>query len=302
VGAAILGARGWAAWQVGPCSAPTTAPVLRFVDVGQGSSLLVDGGGEDIFVVDSGPSRGAEALLAAFEATGIREVGLWLHTHFDADHVGGVTRVLAGVDGIPGTRDDITVGTAWDRGVDALPPTEVVAAYFASPIASRRVAPAVGTIWRGEDLEVRTLQVAADPPLAGENARGLAACVEVAGLRLLVLGDLPAAQAEAVAGTCADVDVLWVSHHGSADGISLELLEIASPSLAVISAGEDNPYCHPTPLATALLADVPTLVTGVAATDPAATCGDLAVRWQPAHRWLGGDVCVWATAPGPRPR
>jgi len=43
-----------------------------------------------------------------------------------------------------------------------------------------------------------------------------------------------------------EVDILKVSHHGSKDGTSEELLEILKPKLAVISVGAKNKFGHPT--------------------------------------------------------
>ncbi|HEX5712113.1 MAG TPA: hypothetical protein VFX85_02230, partial [Solirubrobacterales bacterium] len=42
------------------------------------------------------------------------------------------------------------------------------------------------------------------------------------------------------------VDVLKVAHHGSDDAGLAALLERTRPGLAVISAGDGNPYGHPT--------------------------------------------------------
>jgi len=43
-----------------------------------------------------------------------------------------------------------------------------------------------------------------------------------------------------------EVDILKVSHHGSKDGSSEELLEVLKPKMAVISVGTKNRFGHPT--------------------------------------------------------
>jgi competence protein ComEC len=46
-----------------------------------------------------------------------------------------------------------------------------------------------------------------------------------------------------------------VAHHGSDDPGLPAQLETTDPGLAVISAGEDNPFGHPTPATLAAIAD-----------------------------------------------
>jgi competence protein ComEC len=55
------------------------------------------------------------------------------------------------------------------------------------------------------------------------------------------------AEAEAVPMDPGPLDVLKVSHHGSADAGLAGLLDRTVPRLAVISVGADNPYGHPDP-------------------------------------------------------
>ena len=65
--------------------------------------------GDVAVVIDSGPPGAAEALLAALDAHGIARIDLWIHTHFDADHLGGILRAVDGIDGIAGTEDSARV-------------------------------------------------------------------------------------------------------------------------------------------------------------------------------------------------
>jgi competence protein ComEC len=44
-----------------------------------------------------------------------------------------------------------------------------------------------------------------------------------------------------------DADVLQVGHHGAATSSTPEFLAAVTPIAAVVSAGEGNPYGHPSP-------------------------------------------------------
>ena len=42
-----------------------------------------------------------------------------------------------------------------------------------------------------------------------------------------------------------DLEILVVGHHGAKTSASLELLSVTTPDIAVISAGKNNNYGHP---------------------------------------------------------
>lgn len=273
-----------------PGSAPPAGPGLRFVDVGQGAALLVVGGEGHAVVIDAGPPGASEALLHALAQHEIAAIDLWIFTHFDNDHVGGFGRAIGGLDNLAGTADDLEIGERWDRGLEGAPDTPAVAAYR-DAAAPRRTAVA-GDRWQALDLEVLVVPAGAAPERAAENARGIALCVEVAGVRALVPGDLPAEQVAAAAGACGPVDVLWASHHGSRTGISQEVLARADPALVVVSAGDDNQYCHPHADVLDLLHPRAVWLTGLAGASPQGACPGLGARWGPKHRLAGADVWV----------
>jgi beta-lactamase superfamily II metal-dependent hydrolase len=61
------------------------------------------------------------------------------------------------------------------------------------------------------------------------------------------MGDAEVETEESILQSGLDVggDVLKVGHHGSRTATTDDFLTAVSPSIAIISAGEDNPYGHP---------------------------------------------------------
>ena len=266
------------------------APGLRLIDVGQGSALLVIGDGAAV-LLDSGPSGAAEAILAAIELHRIEAIDLWVHTHFDADHLGGATRVLAGRDGVAGTDDDLEVGEFWDRGFDDVPSTATFAAYAAA-VEGRRRAVVSGERWTRGGISV---EVVAGPAAAGgENERGIALRIDVMGVTVLAPGDLPPSALGELAR--APVDILWASHHGARDATTPDLLAALDPRLVVVTAGLDNPYCHPSARVVAWLGARPAWFTGAAGLAPDGPCEPLASHLGEAHAVVGGDLWIAADA------
>jgi competence protein ComEC len=170
-------------------------------------------------------------------------------THFHADHVAGLAGVLRGRD----------VGQIETSGFEE-PPDQVA---FVRREAARRGVPVVravaGERRRAGPLDWQVLWPPPDPAPTpdGPNDASVTLLVRVAGLTLLLLGDLEPPAQRALLRTPAGVrlppvDVLKVAHHGSAYQ-DPELLRRAAPRVALISAGRDNPYGHPAPSTLAAL-------------------------------------------------
>lgn len=291
------GATGWKIWALAiaggilwggaPQAADGRPQALHFVDVGQGAALVAVGR-ESAVVIDSGPSGAAEALLKGLEEHGIQRIDLWIHTHFDADHLGGIVRAAAGVDGVTGTDDDLEILELWDRGIDAAPGTAVMGAYL-ERFGELRRRPEVGERWRSGGIAVEILHTGSG---GHENGRGLGLRLEVGSASVLVLGDLPAAEGVLAAERAGPVDVLWASHHGAANGFDPALLDHGDPSAVVISAGYRNSYCHPAPEVLAWLQERKVWVTGAAGIGADGRCPALAGSLGGDHRVLGGELVL----------
>ena len=96
------------------------------------------------------------------------------------------------------------------------------------------------------------------PPVGDHNERATVLELEAWGARVLLPAD---AESDVLSRLdLAAVDVLKVSHHGSADEGLAGVLARVRPQVAVIPVGRGNPYGHPAPSTLRTLRDVPAVL------------------------------------------
>ncbi|MGA5870565.1 ComEC/Rec2 family competence protein [Streptomyces cinereoruber] len=237
---------------------PPPGWVFAMCQVGQGDATVLAAGGDSAVVVDAGPDP--EPVDRCLRELGVRRVPLLVLTHFHADHVAGLPGVLRGR----------SVGAIQTTGLEE-PPAQAafvrraaaearVPVIRAGPGERRRVGalewrvlwpwPTAGRTVAGTAAGRTVGDAAAGGPFEGPNDASVALLVRAAGgMSLLLLGDLePPAQRALlrVHPGLAPVDVLKVAHHGSAHQ-DPALIRAVRPRLALVSAGRDNPYGHPSP-------------------------------------------------------
>jgi competence protein ComEC len=226
---------------------PPRGWVLVACDVGQGDGLVLATGPGSAVVVDAGPDPAP--MDACLRRLGIERVPLVVLTHFHADHVGGLSGVLAGRD----------VG-AVEVAALAEPAGGV---RLVSGLAQRAGTPvhraAYGETGRIGPLTWQVVGPSHAPSAASEsppNDSSVVLLVQTHGLRILLMGDEEErSQAQLFRDTGGlRVDVLKVAHHGSARQ-DPRLVRSTGARLALISVGEDNDYGHPAPSLLALLRD-----------------------------------------------
>ena len=208
------------------------------LDVGQGQSVILSSGGQ-FALVDCGSGnswisagdRAADQLLSM----GCRRLDYLILTHYDADHVSGVTGLLCRMrverllvpkaEAEDGALPEILMGAAQARGTRV----ELVEEAFAA-------------------LPLGKGGLKVYPP-AGEgdgNDRGLAVLASAGELDLLITGDMDSGtEARLLAAwDLPDIEALVAGHHGSKYSTSQTLLETLKPENVVISVGS-NRYGHP---------------------------------------------------------
>ena len=213
------------------------------LDVGQGDAILIQTLDRAV-LVDAGAAlpgrfdRGRSVVVPALAALGVRRLDLVVATHADIDHRGGLPAVLAA---FPYDRLWLPYGGLTDPAFAAL---REVAERRAVRVEERGAAGASAR-WAG--LEVAPLWPPRTPRPTTRNAGSLVLRISVGGRRVLLPGDLPSAQEEAVLarGNQVAADVLVLGHHGSRTSTGALFLDAVAPSLAIVSGPRFSPFGTP---------------------------------------------------------
>jgi competence protein ComEC len=209
---------------------------VTFLDIGQGDATLLQERRTSV-LVDTGPPDGG--IVARLRHAGVGRLDLLVVTHAQADHEGGAAAVLRAM----------PVGLLLD-GRDGV--REPIGLRMAAEARRRRVptaTPEAGQTIRVGRIELNILSPVREPPEdhAGEdpNQRAIVAEARVGGFRMLLTAD---AESDVLSTLDLEpVDVLKVSHHGSADPGLAAVLERLRPRVDAIEVGAHNTYGHPVP-------------------------------------------------------
>jgi competence protein ComEC len=229
---------------------PPDGWVLVACDVGQGDGLVLNAGPGQAVVVDTGPEP--RSMDRCLDRLRIGQVPLLVLTHFHADHVDGIGGVFAGrrVGAVETTRLLDPPG-----GVHEV---ESAASEGGLTAAQVTYGAAVGV----GPLTMQVLWPLPDSPTTGPgdgstaNEASVVLLVQVAGLRLLLTGDLEPEGQQTIARVVPGlhVDVLKMPHHGSRYQDEDWLLSL-QPRVVLVSVGADNDYGQPAESSLQPLAD-----------------------------------------------
>lgn len=228
-------------------SATTVAQVrgvrIVHIDVSQGESTLILYGTKDTIdyaaLIDGGRSKYAQHIADTLTAYGVTRLDAIINTHFDADHIEGLTSLLENKH-LAG----ITVGAIYDRGATGI-----------NDDKPRKFKQAVADFTGNEPtpISVKTLCTLGKFSLecvyvnndlcrpAQENEASIMMMLQFGAFTYFTAGD----QGDAMERKHARPSMAFkCGHHGSKHSTSSTFLEKIKPTIAVISAGPHS-YCHP---------------------------------------------------------
>jgi len=218
---------------------------VAFIDVGQGDAMLIKSPRGRFLLVDGGGSRsfdvGTKTVLPYLHYRGIRHLDMIINTHPDIDHLLGLESVAREMDfdylAIPASlqaRSEYQVlkDAAARTGASLVPLSGGQKLFWEEGLDIRILHPEPG-IYKGEDL----------------NGQSVVLELRFQEFSALLCGDVPSlAFSQFTDEAQSPVTLVKIPHHGSKNSWSKEFYERIKPSLAVISAGEDNPFGHPAAL------------------------------------------------------
>jgi competence protein ComEC len=208
---------------------------VTFLDIGQGDAAVVELPDGKTMVIDAG--RTGHETAAYLKYLGKRTIDALVITHSHPDHAGGMDYLLR----------RLPVTEVWDNG-RLEHDDEVVLSGKHRPLERGDVIE--GKAYRIDVLhpypEFYTLE---GNDFVGENNDSLVLRMTGARHSFLFAGDVEDEAEEDLSHLAAWLksDVLKVPHHGGKTSVHPGLLFDISPSIAVISAGRDNAFGHPSP-------------------------------------------------------
>jgi len=211
---------------------------IHFIDVGQGSSTLLQSNDTGI-LIDAGEREYGMVVVEYLESCGIKKLDYVIATHPHTDHIGGLIDVLKNfqVDNIIMPKlssSNVPTTKTYETLLELISQKNIkaIAAKYNSEYTCKNISfKLFGPIWQNDDLNNMSVICKAD----------------VNSTTVLISGDAEKPEMKSVMNKSPNLscDIMLMGHHGSKTSLEKSFLKSASPSVAIISCGLNNSYGHP---------------------------------------------------------
>ena len=211
---------------------------FHFIDVGQGdSSLIITPKGKTI-LIDAGDEAHAKKVVSYIREQGIEKLDLVIATHPDADHIGGMDKVIKN----------------FDIGVFAMPDASAKTNQYKQIQRELKAKKMKATrLYQGDEVQIDDdIDFEILSPVKGKkyddtNEYSIVAKIVYKDTSFILMGDATMENEVDIINNVPDIDidVLKLGHHGSSTSSSDYFITKTSPKIAIISCGKNNKYGHP---------------------------------------------------------
>ena len=211
---------------------------FHFIDVGQGDSSLIITPKSKTILIDAGDEAHAKKVVSYIREQGIEKLDLVIATHPDADHIGGMDKVIKN----------------FDIGVFAMPDVSAKTNQY-KQIQRELKAKKMKTtrLYQGDEVQIDDdIDFEILSPVKGKkyddtNEYSIVAKIVYKDTSFILMGDATMENEVDIINNVPDIDidVLKLGHHGSSTSSSDYFITKTSPNIAIISCGKNNKYGHP---------------------------------------------------------
>lgn len=206
--------------------------VVRYLDVGQADSILVQSEGINM-LIDAGTNSSGQTAVKDLEDLGVTKIDYLIGTHPHEDHIGGM--------------DDIIKN--FDIGIIYMPKIQTNTKTFEDVLdAVSEKSLKITSPKKGDEFEVggARCEIMTDgiEDTSNLNLSSIVIRMTYGTQSFLFMGDAEKENEET--RQWPQTTVLKVGHHGSSTSSSTQFLNEVQPQISVISVGKDNKYGHPT--------------------------------------------------------
>ena len=215
---------------------------VHFIDVGQGSSTLIQQGKNGI-LIDSGLADYGDTVSDFIKSCGVTDLEYVIATHPHDDHIGSLPQVM----------DDFTVGKIiMPELAEFNTPTTRVYERLIDYIVDNNIdayAAEFGDVYEMDDVKIQILGPVKQ--VKDLNDMSVICKVYASESTFMLLGDAEKEELASVYeynnkyGADLKSDVILLGHHGSSTSIYKPFLNKVDAKTAVISCGRNNSYNHP---------------------------------------------------------
>ncbi len=207
--------------------------IIRFLDVGQGDSILISCDGENM-LIDSGIRDVKEYVINEVKSVGKLKIAVATHPH--SDHIGAMAEVIR----------------ACPPEIFIMPDKDHTSASFRKMVEAAEAVGAdmqygyEGLKYTLGEANLTVLSPEKDKYYESVNDYSVVILLEYKGFRALLTGDAEFETEKVFAQKITGkVDLFKAGHHGGSSSNTEALMSVIRPDVAVVSCGLNNDYGHP---------------------------------------------------------